>query len=107
MPVHYHRNICVILGVLAEKLPGPSSVAMLTSSTLEYLIMNLVRSTIKSHCILSMKLNKRLSLIQYIELKHDFLLSKNIILQDYKKIDPIVTLFSLIALEKFAQISKY
>lgn len=28
-------------------------------------------------------------------------------LQDYKKIDPVVTLFSLIALEKFAQISEY
>lgn len=40
--VHYHRNICVILGVLAEKLPGPSSVAMLTPGTLEYLITNLV-----------------------------------------------------------------
>lgn len=27
-------------------------------------------------------------------------------LQDHKKTDPIITLFSLIALEKFAQISK-
>ncbi|XKL59776.1 hypothetical protein PGB90_000792 [Kerria lacca] len=65
-PVHCHRNICVILGVLAEKLPGPSSVAMLTPKTLEYLIFNL----------------------------------------DHKKIDSVVTLFSLIALEKFAQITE-
>ncbi|XP_065219898.1 RING finger and SPRY domain-containing protein 1-like [Planococcus citri] len=64
--VHYHRNICVILGVLAEKLPGPSSVAMLTPGTLEYLITNL----------------------------------------DHKKVDPVITLFSLIALEKFAQITE-
>lgn len=42
VPVHHHRNMCVILGVLAEKLPGPSSVAMLTPGTLEYLIANLV-----------------------------------------------------------------
>lgn len=27
--------------------------------------------------------------------------------QDHKKVDPVITLFSLIALEKFAQISKY
>ncbi|KAK7583785.1 hypothetical protein V9T40_004748 [Parthenolecanium corni] len=66
VPVHHHRNMCVILGVLAEKLPGPSSVAMLTPGTLEYLIANL----------------------------------------DSKKIDPVVTLFSLIALEKFAQITE-
>lgn len=42
VPINYHRNLCVILGVLAEKLPGPSSAAMLTPSTLDYLIMNLV-----------------------------------------------------------------
>lgn len=48
VPVHHHRNICVILGVLAEKLPGPSSVALLTPGTLEYLITNLVSIDIYS-----------------------------------------------------------
>ncbi|CAH1389559.1 unnamed protein product [Nezara viridula] len=59
------RNICIALGVLAEKLSGPSSVAILTSATLDFLIGNL---------------------------------------ED--EIDPVVTLFSLIALEKFAQTSE-
>lgn len=35
-------NMCIILGLLAEKLAGPSSVAMLTQGTLEYLVANLV-----------------------------------------------------------------
>lgn len=35
------RNLCVILGCLAEKLAGPSSIAMLSKSTLSYLIENL------------------------------------------------------------------
>lgn len=34
-------NMCIILGLLAEKLAGPSSVAMLTQGTLEYLVANL------------------------------------------------------------------
>lgn len=34
--------MCIILGLLAEKLAGPSSVAMLTQGTLEYLVANLV-----------------------------------------------------------------
>lgn len=37
------RNLCVILGCLAEKLAGPSSIAVLSESTLSYLIGNLVR----------------------------------------------------------------
>lgn len=37
------RNICVVLGCIAEKLAGPSSVAILTEGTLNYLITNLVR----------------------------------------------------------------
>lgn len=41
----WHRNICVVLGCIAEKLAGPSSVALLTEDTLEYLIANLVRLT--------------------------------------------------------------
>uniref|UniRef100_A0A146LYJ7 RING finger and SPRY domain-containing protein 1 n=2 Tax=Lygus hesperus TaxID=30085 RepID=A0A146LYJ7_LYGHE len=59
------RNVCIVLGVLAEKLSGPSSVAILTRGTLDFLIGNLEED-----------------------------------------IDPIVTLFSLIALEKFAQTSE-
>lgn len=35
------RNLCVILGCLAEKLAGPSSIALLNDSTLKYLINNL------------------------------------------------------------------
>lgn len=36
------RNLCVILGCLAEKLAGPSSIAVLSETTLGYLIGNLV-----------------------------------------------------------------
>jgi hypothetical protein len=35
------RNLCVILGCLAEKLAGPSSIAILTDSTLNYLLKNI------------------------------------------------------------------
>ncbi|KAK9499487.1 hypothetical protein O3M35_002517 [Rhynocoris fuscipes] len=59
------RNICIVLGVLAEKLSGPSSVAVLTQGTLDFLISNLEED-----------------------------------------VEPVVTLFSLIALEKFAQTSE-
>lgn len=59
------RNICVVLGCIAEKLAGPSSLGILTDSTLDYLITNLNTDT-----------------------------------------DPNVILFSLIALEKFAQTSE-
>lgn len=38
------RNLCVILGCLAEKLAGPSSVAVLSDTTLGYLIGNLVNA---------------------------------------------------------------
>lgn len=40
--VDQHRNICVILGILADKLPGPSSIALLTKDTLSYLFNNMV-----------------------------------------------------------------
>lgn len=40
--VRHQRNICIVLGVLAEKLSGPSSVAMLTPGTLAYFVTNLV-----------------------------------------------------------------
>lgn len=36
-----HRNICVVLGCIAEKLAGPASIALLTHTTLEYLIAHL------------------------------------------------------------------
>ncbi|XP_066996878.2 RING finger and SPRY domain-containing protein 1 [Anabrus simplex] len=63
-PTH-ERNICVVLGCLAEKLAGPSSIAILTEGTLAYLIANL-----------------------------------------NEDINASVMLFSLIALEKFAQTSE-
>lgn len=34
----WHRNVCVVLGCIAEKLAGPSSVALLTDDTLDYLL---------------------------------------------------------------------
>ena len=36
------RNICVVLGCIAEKLAGPSSMGILNEDTLDYLLMNLV-----------------------------------------------------------------
>lgn len=57
------RNLCVILGCLAEKLAGPCSISILTDATLSYLLKNITSS----------------------ETSKD------------------VKLFSLIALEKFAQ----
>lgn len=60
-----HRNICIALGCIAEKLAGPTSVALLTDGTLDYLIANLDANN-----------------------------------------HPSVVLFSVIALEKFAQTSE-
>ena len=37
-----HRNICVVLGCIAEKLAGPASVALLTHMTLLYILALLV-----------------------------------------------------------------
>lgn len=59
------RNICVVLGCIAEKLAGPSSIAILSDVTLDYLVSNL-----------------------------------------QEDIEPYVVLYSLIALEKFAQTSE-
>ena len=36
------RNTCIVLGCLAEKLTGPSNTAILSNTTLNYLIGNLV-----------------------------------------------------------------
>ncbi|CAG9856793.1 unnamed protein product [Phyllotreta striolata] len=58
------RNICVVLGCIAEKLAGPRNMEILNDDIIDYLLMNLDPST-----------------------------------------DPSVVLFSLIALEKFAQTS--
>lgn len=44
------RNICVVLGCIAEKLAGPSSIAILSDVTLDYLVSNLV-SLYSHHCI--------------------------------------------------------
>ncbi|XP_048005113.1 RING finger and SPRY domain-containing protein 1 [Leguminivora glycinivorella] len=43
MNVRVERNICVVLGCLAEKLAGPNSVAVFTQNTLDYLIAFLVK----------------------------------------------------------------
>ncbi|KAL7297681.1 hypothetical protein TKK_0009347 [Trichogramma kaykai] len=59
------RNICVVLGCIAERLAGPSSIAILSDATLDFLLSNLEED-----------------------------------------VDPHVILFSLIALEKFAQTSE-
>lgn len=42
------RNLCVILGCLTEKLAGPSSIAVLSETTLGYLIGNLVSELFSS-----------------------------------------------------------
>ncbi|CAH1779320.1 unnamed protein product [Owenia fusiformis] len=60
-----HRNICVVLGCLAEKMAGPSSVNLLNEDVLGYLMANLNKSQ-----------------------------------------DLSIILYSLIALEKFAQTSE-
>ncbi|KAM3721201.1 RING finger and SPRY domain-containing protein [Dirofilaria immitis] len=64
-PSSRHRNICIVLGCLAEKLAGPSCMQICTSATLNYLLNNLEPIG-----------------------------------------DPQIILFSLIALEKFAQTSE-
>lgn len=46
-----HRNICIALGCIAEKLAGPTSVALLTDSTLDYLIANLVYPVKSAHIL--------------------------------------------------------
>ncbi|XP_043286740.1 RING finger and SPRY domain-containing protein 1-like [Venturia canescens] len=63
--VTQQRNICLVLGCIAEKLAGPSSIAILSDATLDYLVSNL-----------------------------------------RENIEPYVVLYSLIALEKFAQTSE-
>ena len=62
-----HRNACVVIGCLAEKLAGANSMALLTPGILNYLINNLNNS---------------------------------------QRIDSSIILFTLIALEKFAQTSQ-
>ena len=47
MNENYHRNIAIVLGCIAEKLAGPRSIALFTSSTLDYLVSNLVCSSFK------------------------------------------------------------
>lgn len=38
------RNLCIILGCLAEKMAGPSSISLLTNDVLDYLISNMMYS---------------------------------------------------------------
>lgn len=52
------RNLCVILGCLAEKLAGPSSVAVLSETTLGYLLGNLVSNFIMLRTIGELKRNE-------------------------------------------------
>ncbi|KAJ2954449.1 hypothetical protein O0L34_g2720 [Tuta absoluta] len=40
--IRVERNICVVLGCIAEKLAGPNSVAVLTEPTLDYLLTFLI-----------------------------------------------------------------
>lgn len=40
------RNICVVLGCIAEKLAGPSNLSILNETILDYLVKNLVRKRI-------------------------------------------------------------
>lgn len=88
------RNICVVLGCIAEKLAGPSSIAILSDATLDYLVSNLV-------CQILYLINFRMS--NKISMSIIF----NIILFFQREdIEPYVMLYSLIALEKFAQTSK-
>ncbi|XP_013184944.1 RING finger and SPRY domain-containing protein 1 [Amyelois transitella] len=47
--VRVERNICIVLGCIAEKLAGPNSVAVLTAETLDYLITFLI--TRREACI--------------------------------------------------------
>lgn len=42
MAITQQRNMCVVLGCIAEKLAGPSSIAILSDATLDYLVSNLV-----------------------------------------------------------------
>lgn len=51
------RNICVVLGCIAEKLAGPSSIAILSDVTLDYLVSNLVRYPISVRANIQMRFN--------------------------------------------------
>lgn len=42
----WHRNCCIVLGCVAEKLAGPNSVATFKPTTLDYLLANLVFKTL-------------------------------------------------------------
>lgn len=105
------RNLCVILGCLAEKLAGPSSIAVLSESTLSYLIGNLVSffflfqfSHELYHCF-----SKLVSLLFERQISRSVFMSMSIIIffsQQDEGIYPEVMLFSIIALEKFAQKSE-
>ncbi|XP_055377787.1 RING finger and SPRY domain-containing protein 1-like [Condylostylus longicornis] len=60
------RNFCVILGCLAEKLAGPSSIALLSENTLQYLVDNLSDDT-----------NNNIKLLSIIALEKFALTSEN------------------------------
>lgn len=64
--VDQHRNICVILGILADKLPGPSSIALLTKDTLTYLFNNMVNIINIQICMLIVIFNCFFRICKYI-----------------------------------------
>lgn len=41
------RNICVVLGCIAEKLAGPTNMEILNEGTIDYLLTNLVSEDIR------------------------------------------------------------
>lgn len=51
------RNICVVLGCIAEKLAGPSNLGILNEDTLDYLITNLV--SVQANIFIIAKTSKR------------------------------------------------
>lgn len=85
----------MVLGCLAEKLAGPSSIAILSDATLDYLISNLVCSFYNRDCN-DPKDYCLEDLLSFSKLVYHF---------QRDELDPYVVLYSLIALEKFAQTS--
>lgn len=49
------RNICVVLGCIAEKLAGPRNMEILNDGIIDYLLTNLV-STIKTSIFRNIKI---------------------------------------------------
>lgn len=103
------RNLCVILGCLAEKLAGPSSIAVLSESTLSYLIGNLVSFFFFSFnfpMIIVSQNQFHFDLRDKFHIQFSCQCQSSFFSQQDEGIYPEVMLFSIIALEKFAQKSE-